>query len=81
MIVVESREFLFNSRHLSVRAAASSEGWRIRMFVGDQVATAVVYSITHENTVDASAASMHLVHELMTLAQSDVEEGRVKLIA
>jgi hypothetical protein len=51
------------------------------VFVGDQVATAVVYSITHESTVDASAASMHLVHELMTLAQSDVEEGRVKLIA
>jgi hypothetical protein len=41
MIVVESRDFLFNSRHLSVRATASSEGWRIRVFVGDQVATAL----------------------------------------
>jgi hypothetical protein len=81
MIVVEIRDFLFNSRHLSVRAAASSEGWRIRVFVGDRAATAVVYSITHENTVDASAASMHLVNELMTLAQSDVEDGRVKLVA
>jgi hypothetical protein len=26
-------------------------------------------------------ASMHLVNELMTLAQTDVEEGRVRLIA
>jgi hypothetical protein len=51
------------------------------VFVGDQAATAVVYSITHENAVDASAASMHLVHEPVTLAQSDVEERRVKLIA
>jgi hypothetical protein len=57
MIVVESRDFLFNSRHLSVRAAASSEGWRIGLFAGDQVATAVVYSVTHENTVDASVGS------------------------
>jgi hypothetical protein len=31
--------------------------------------------------LDASAASMHLVNELMTLAQSDVEDGRVKLVA
>jgi hypothetical protein len=73
MIVVESRDLLFIGRHLSVRAAA--------VFVGDQAATAVVYSITRENAVDASAASMRLVHEPMTLAQSDVEEGRVKLIA
>lgn len=81
MIAVESRGFLFNSRHLSVRAAASSEGWRICVFVGDRVARAVVCSITHENTVDASALSMHLVNKLMTVTQSDVEEGRVKLIA
>jgi hypothetical protein len=67
MIVVESRDLLFNGRHLSVRAAFS-EGWRVRVFVGDQAATAVVYSITRENAVDASAASMHLVHELVTLA-------------
>jgi hypothetical protein len=79
--VVESRDFLFNSRHLSVRAAAFSEGWRIRVFAGDQAATAVVYTVTHENAADASTASMHLVNELMTLAQSDVEEGRVRLIA
>jgi hypothetical protein len=26
-------------------------------------------------------ASIHLVHELMTVAQDDVEDGRVKLIA
>jgi hypothetical protein len=79
--MVESRDFLFNGRHLSVRAAAFSEGWRIRVFAGDHAATAVVYSITHENAVDASAASMHLIHELMTVVQSDVEEGRVRLIA
>jgi hypothetical protein len=37
-------------------------------------------TVTHEGTGDAAAASMHLVHELMTLAQSDVEEGRVRLL-
>jgi hypothetical protein len=78
--VIETRDFLFNSRHLSVRAAAFSEGWRIRVFAGDQPATAVVYTVTHEGTGDAAAASLHLVHELMTLAQSDVEEGRVRLL-
>jgi hypothetical protein len=78
--VTENRDFLFNSRHLSVRAAAFSEGWRIRVFEGDQTATAVVYTVTLENTSDPAMASMHLVNELMTLAQSDVEEGRVRLI-
>jgi hypothetical protein len=62
-----------------VRASAFSEGWRIRVFAGDQPATAVVYTVTHESTDDTAAASMHLVHELMSLAQSDVEEGRVRL--
>jgi hypothetical protein len=42
--VLETRDFLFNSRHLSVRASAFSEGWRIRVFAGDQPATAVVYT-------------------------------------
>jgi hypothetical protein len=79
-IVMETRDFLFNSRHLSVRASTFSEGWRIRVFAGDQPATAVVYTVTHEGTGDAAAASMHLVHGLMTLAQSDVEEGRVRLL-
>jgi hypothetical protein len=78
--VRETRDFLFNSRHLSVRASAFSEGWRIRVFAGDQPATAVVYTVTHEGTGDAAAACMHLVHELMTLAESDVEEGRVRLL-
>jgi hypothetical protein len=80
-IVTETRDFQFNNRHLSVRAAAFSEGWRIRVFEGDQVATAVVYTVTHENTADPATASIHLVNELMTLAQSDVEEGRVRLVA
>jgi hypothetical protein len=78
--VMETRDFLFNSRHLSVRASAFSEGWRIRVFAGDQPASAVVYTVTHEGAGDAAAACMHLVHELMTLAQSDVEEGRVRLL-
>jgi hypothetical protein len=80
-IVTETRDFQFNNRYLSVRAAAFSEGWRIRVFEGDQVATAVVYTVTHENTADPATASIHLVNELMTLAQSDVEEGRVRLVA
>jgi hypothetical protein len=80
MVVNDSRDFLFNSRHLSVRAAAFGEGWRVRVFEGDRAVTSVVYSVTHENTADASIASMHLVNELMTLAQDDVEEGRVRLI-
>ena len=60
--------------------ATHSEGWRIRVFEGDHAATAVVYTVTLENTADPAMASMHLVNELMTLAQSDVEEGRVRLV-
>jgi hypothetical protein len=52
----------------------------VRVFHGDQAATAVVYSVTHESTVDPAMASMHLANVLMTLAQSDVEEGRVSLL-
>jgi hypothetical protein len=51
------------------------------VFEGDRPATDVVYTVTHENTTDASMASMHLVNELMTVAQDDIEEGRVSLIA
>jgi len=40
----------------------------------------LLFIVTHENAADASTASMHFVNELMSLAQSDVEEGRVKLI-
>jgi len=76
-----SRDFKFNSRNLSVRAAAFNEGWRVRVYEGDRAVTAVAYTVTHDVMADASMASMHLVNELMTLAQEDVEEGRVRLIA
>lgn len=76
-----SRDFEFNSRHLSVRAVAFDEGWRVRVYEGDRAVTAVTYTVTHDVLADASMASMHLVNELMTLAQSDVEEGRVRLMA
>jgi hypothetical protein len=76
-----SRDFQFNNRHLSVRAAPFNEGWRVRVYEGDRSVTAVAYTVTHDITADASMASMHLVNELMTLAQADVEEGRVRLIA
>jgi hypothetical protein len=78
--VTESRDFHFGSRLLSVRAVAFNEGWRVRVFDGDRPATDVVYTVAHDNTADASMASMHLVDELMTVAQDDIEEGRVKLI-
>jgi hypothetical protein len=76
----DSRDFNFAGRHLSVRAAAFSEGWRVRIFEGDLPATDVVYTVTHENTTDASMASMHLLNELMSIAQDDVEQGRVRLV-
>jgi hypothetical protein len=79
--MTESRDFQFLNRHLSVRAAAFNEGWHVRVFEGDRAVTDVVYTVAHENTADPTMASMHLVHELMAVAQDDVEEGRVKLIA
>ena len=74
-IVSEARDFQFNNRYLSVRAAAFSEGWRIRVFEADQVATAVVYTVTHENTADPATASMHLVNELMRATSKKGESG------
>jgi hypothetical protein len=73
------RDFQFNNRNLSVRAAPVTEGWRVRVYEGDRPVTAVAYTVTHDVTAEAGMASMHLVNELMTLAQSDVEEGRVRL--
>jgi hypothetical protein len=73
--VTESRDFHFGSRLLRVRAVAFNEGWRVRVFHGDRL-TDVVYTVAHEDTADASMASMHLVDELMTVAQDDIEEGR-----
>jgi hypothetical protein len=79
--MTDSRNFHFGNRTLSVRAAASNGGWRVRVFEGDRPATDVVYTVAHESTADAAMASMHLVNELMTVAQDDIEEGRVRLIA
>jgi hypothetical protein len=76
-----SRDFQFNNRQLSARASAFDEGWRVRVYEADRAVTAVACTVTHDVRLDASMASMHLVSELMTLAQSDVEEGRVRLIA
>jgi hypothetical protein len=77
-IVTESRDFHFGSRLLSVRAVAFNEGWRVRVFDGPTGHRRCV-TVAHEDT-DASMASMHLVDELMTVAQDDIEEGRVKFI-
>jgi len=79
--VSTSRDFQFNSRHLRRESAAISDGWRIRVYEGDRAVTAVAYTVTHDIQADGSMASMHLVNELMTLAQADVEEVRVRLIA
>ena len=78
--MMDHRDFQFAGRLLSVRAAAFSEGWRIRVYEGDRPATDVVYTVTHENSTDTSMASMHLLNELMTIAQGDIEEGRVRLV-
>jgi len=78
--MTDSRIFHFGSRTLSVRALASNGGWRVRVYEGDQPATDVVYTVAHQNPADALMASMHLVNELMTVAQDDIEEGRVRLI-
>ena len=51
--MTDSREFKFAGRHLSVRAAAFSEGWRVRVSEGDLPAADIVYTVTHEKTTDA----------------------------
>ena len=37
------------------------EGWRIRVFAGDQPATAVVYTLNHEASGDAAARTITLL--------------------
>ncbi len=80
---MKNRDFRFKDLALTVRAAAFNEGWRVRVFHGDQPVTRVVYTVAHETAADASMAPIpaDLVDELMTLAQTDVEQGRVNLIA
>jgi hypothetical protein len=90
-VVTTQRDFQFGNRTLSVRAAAFNEGWRVRVFEGNRTVTAVIYMVVHDmaadiplaatHVADASMATMHLVHELMTIAEDDVEEGRVRVIA
>jgi hypothetical protein len=79
---MEPRNFTYDGRQLQVRALPDSEGWRVRVFENDTLVTGVVYSVSHETTVDARMQSVphDLVEHLMQLAQSDVENNIVRLV-
>ena len=80
-MTVKRQKLSQNGRDLEVRAMRVDEGWRARVFDGDQPATDAIYSVSHENRIDASAHSTlgDLVPQLMQVAQEDVEQGRVSL--
>jgi len=76
------REFNFKERNLEVRAVPDNEIWKVRVFENNRSVTEVVYTVSHENQINAKVQelSVDLLDELMRLAQSDVEEGRVTLL-
>lgn len=79
---IDLRNFSHEGRNLEVRAVLAQDAWRVRVYEGDRPVTGVVYSVSYETQVGASLQSVpgDLVDELMNIAQSDVEQGRVQLI-
>ncbi|MBK1696619.1 hypothetical protein [Rhodovibrio salinarum] len=79
---IKPRTFTYGGRTFEVRAAAENEGWKVRVFENNRPVTAVVYTVSHENQIDAKIQDLpvDLLQELMRLAQSDVEQGRVALL-
>lgn len=78
---MESREFSYKDRQLQVRATPAGNAWTIRVFENGEPVTAIVYTVSHETAIDASMRStpLHLVHQLMDLAKTDIEDGIVRL--
>ena len=79
---IKPRTFTHDGRTFEVRAAAENEGWKVRVFENNRPVTAVVYTVSDENQIDAKVQelSVDLLDKLMQLAQSDVEKGRVALL-
>jgi hypothetical protein len=76
-----SHPFAFNDRSFEVRAVADERGWRVRVFENGEPATATVYTVSWETTIDASMTlNVDVADHLMETAQISLERGWDRLL-
>jgi hypothetical protein len=74
-------KFSHNGREFEVRAEASDNRIKVRLFENDKLASPAVYGVDIETVFDAqiSGFPLNLVHGLMALIEDDTVEGRLFL--
>lgn len=79
---IEPRKFSHDGRELEVRAVPAQDGWTVRVYENGRVVTGVTYSVSYETQIDASLQGLpvDLLDDLMNVAQTDIEQGRVRLV-
>ena len=75
------KTFSYQNRPFQVRATSEADGWAIRLFEAGRRASPLVYKIIYEGDTDQNMRDHpgDFVEHLMTLMQSDVESGRVRV--
>ena len=79
---IEPRKFSHDGRELEVRAVPAQDGGTVRVYENGRVVTGVTYSVSYETQIDASLQGLpvDLLDDLMNVAQTDIEQGRVRLV-
>ncbi len=80
-MTIKIRDFTFEGRKLTVKAEPLHDGWKVSVLENGEPAHGFAYSVSHEILQDAALTAVpgNMVEQLMDIAQSDIEEGRVKL--
>ena len=77
------REFSFHKRSFQIRATAEPDGWAIRIFENGRKVSPLAYKLVYEGEIEQNMRNHpgDFLEHLMTLMQSDVESGRLKIIS
>lgn len=81
-MTIRTKDFTFQGRKLTVKAAPFPEGWKVSVFENGEPAHGFSYSVSHEIVQDAAVMAIpeNMVDHLMDIAQKDIEQGRVSLL-
>ena len=76
-----TKAFSYQKRSFQVRASLEADGWAVRLFEEGRRASSLVYKIFYEGKIDTKIGDHpgDFVEHLMTLLQSDVESGRLRV--
>jgi hypothetical protein len=77
-----TKAFSYQNRSFQVRAALEGDGWTVRLFEEGRRASPLVYKIVYEGKSDTKMGDHpgDFVENLMTLMQSDIQSGRLRVL-